>query len=198
MLFVYSMVTMSVLGASIAGVWGPAAAVNVPAGLLTTYLVITGLMTVTPERPGSRPLSIALMLVALAVSLFMVPRGVQTLANGGKNAGFAFPLFLFAAIALLGAAGDLRVLRRGALAGAPRLRRHLWRMSSALFIAVLSFSVRLPRILPAPLRTPVVYALPMLVVLVTMLYWLWRLRSKRSSRGIVITGARGDLATEAV
>src|SRR5712692_1624096 len=84
------------------------------------------------------------------------------------------------AIALLGSAGDLRVVRSGALKGASRLARHLWRMSTALLIAALSVTVRLPRILPEPLRVPVVLALPMVAVLVTMLYWLWRVRSRRS------------------
>ena len=37
-LFVYSMVTMAMLGTAIAAIWGPAASTNVPAGLLTTYL----------------------------------------------------------------------------------------------------------------------------------------------------------------
>src|SRR3954470_2342625 len=52
--FVYSMVTMAVLGAAIAVVWGRAASINVPAALLTTYLVITSLTTVAPTRPSRR------------------------------------------------------------------------------------------------------------------------------------------------
>ena len=195
-LFVYTMVTMAMLGATIAGVWGPAASINIPAGLLTTYLVITGLNTVAAQRRGSAWLDIGLMLVALAVGLAMLSRGVEVIAHG-KNKGFVFPFVMFATIALLGSAGDLRVLLSGARTGAPRLARHLWRMNAALLIAVLSFSVRLPRILPRPLRTPVVYALPMLVVLVTMFYWLWRVRSRRSSRGIVVTAQSGRLAIEA-
>jgi hypothetical protein len=55
-------------------------------------------------------------------------------------------------------------------------------MSAALAIASLSFSVRLPRLLPAALRHPIVYALPTLTVLATMCYWLWRVRSKRAVR----------------
>jgi hypothetical protein len=40
----------------------------------------------------------------------------------------------------------------------------------------------------------------MVAVLVTMLYWLWRVRSKRSSRGIgiVVTALGSNLATGAV
>jgi len=191
-LFVYSMVTMAMLGVAIAAVFGPAAAINVPAGLLTTYLVITGLITVVPRRPQSRWLDVGLLLVALAVSVSMLSLAVDSLGRG-KSGGFVAPMFIFATIGLLGGAGDVRVLRSGPLKAGSRLGRHLWRMSTALLIASLSFSVRLPRILPAPLRTPVVYALPTLAVLVTMLYWLWRVRSKRSSRAIAITAARGDV-----
>src|SRR6478672_11544988 len=196
MLFVYSMVTMAMLGVAIAAVFGPAAASNVPAGLLTTYLVVTGFMTVAPRRP-SRWLEIGLLLVAFGVSVSMLSLAAGSLGRG-KSGGFVAPMFIFAAIGLLGGAGDVRVLRTGPRTAGSRLGRHLWRMSTALLIASLSFSVRLPRILPAPLRTPVVYALPTLTVLVTMLYWLWRVRSKRSSRAMVTTSARRSLAAEAV
>jgi hypothetical protein len=196
-LFVYSMVMMAMLGVAIAAVFGPAAAINVPAGLLTTYLVITGLITVAPRRPQSRRLDIGLLLVALAVSVSMLSLAVDSLGRG-KSGGFVAPMFIFATIGLLGGAGDVRVLRSGPRQAGSRLGRHLWRMGTALMIASLSFSVRLPRILPAPLRTPVVYALPTLTVLVTMLYWLWRVRSKRSSRVMVTAAARGNVAAEAV
>ena len=194
--FVYSMVTMAMLGAVIAAGWSKAAAVNVPAGLLTTYLVITSVLTVARTRPQSRWLDVGLLLVALGVSASMLSLAVTTL-NRGKGAGFVPPMLIFATIALVGAAGDVRVLRSRPLEGGPRLARHLWRMSAALAIAALSFSVRLPRILPAPLRLPVVYALPTLTVLVTMVYWLWRVRSRRSSCSAVVTAQGRTLATEA-
>jgi len=197
MLFVYAMVTMAMLGVAIAALFGPAAAINVPAGLLTTYLVVTGFMTVAPRRPQSRWLDVGLLMVPLGVAVSMLSLAADSLGRG-KSGAFVAPMFIFAAIGLLGGAGDARVLRSGPLKAASRLRRHLWRMSTALLIASLSFSVRLPRILPAPLRTPFVYAVPTLTVLVTTLYWFWRVRSTRSSRGMVTTSARGTLAPEAV
>ena len=104
--FVYAMVAMAMLGAAIAGVWGPAAATNVPVGLLSTYLVITALTTVVPERRGSRAGSIGLMLGASTVGLFMFSSALQALARGGKSSAFAVPLLVFTAVGLLGAAGD--------------------------------------------------------------------------------------------
>lgn len=192
------MVTTALLGAGIAVVWGRAASVNVPAGMLTAYLVITALTAVSPPRPSLPWVAIGLMLVALSVSLSMFSIGIGAIARGGKGIWMAIPSFMFATIALLGSAGDLRVLRLGPPTGGSRLARHLWRMSTALAIASLSFSVRLPRLLPAPLRNPFVYSLPTFVVLGTMVYWLWRVRSRRGARSIVVSGRRGDLAAQPV
>ncbi|MGH7561110.1 MAG: hypothetical protein ACRENB_08820 [Gemmatimonadales bacterium] len=87
----------------------------------------------------------------------------------------AFPFFLFGIVGVLAGAGDFRVIRSGARQGAARLRRHLWRMSFALFIAALSFFIGL-------------LALPVLAVLVAMFYWLWRIgpfaRTHRASRHV--------------
>ena len=65
----------------------------------------------------------------------------------------AYPLIIFGAVAFAGGAGDRKMLRAGGLLGAARLKRHLWRMCLALFVASLAFLApnRLPeflRILP--------------------------------------------------
>ncbi|HJZ71211.1 MAG TPA: hypothetical protein VKE51_05690 [Vicinamibacterales bacterium] len=197
MLFVYAMVTMAILGAAIAGVWRVSPATNIPVGLLTAYLVITALTAVLPRDPGSRSLDVGLMLVAAGVSVFMLTFGVEVLNGGGRPGMRAFPFFMFGTIALLASAGDLRMIRTGVLTGAPRIARHLWRMSLALLIASLSFSVQLPKYLPKSLRIPSLLAVPLLAVFVTMLYWLWRVRFRRSVRGLVVPTRRGALATEA-
>jgi len=102
---------------------------------------------------------------------------------GGRRSGIpAFPFFMFGVIALLASAGDLRILRSAPLRGAARLSRHLWRMSFALFIAALSFFIGQAKVLPKPIRVPGLLALPVLAVLVTLLYWLWRIRRDGVSR----------------
>ena len=63
--------------------------------------------------------------------------------------------------------------------GTARLRRHLWRMCVALFIAAGSFFLGPVRRIPEPLRIPALRLIP-LVVLLTMVYWLWRHRRKRT------------------
>ncbi len=191
-IFVYAMLAMAVFGAVLALSRAKAPAINIPAALLTSYLMVTALTTVRPLAAGSRRarwLAIGAMLVALGVGMTMLVWGVQAIANGGRRNGMpAFPFFMFATFGLLGAFGDLRVMRSGALKGAARLARHLWRMSIALFLAALSFSVQAGSMLArSELRLPGgVIALPMVLVLGTMLYWLWRVRVRRSLRGVVV------------
>ena len=193
MVFVYAMLTMSAAGLVIAAGRGVAPTINVPAALLTAYLVVTALTTVHPAAAGSRRLDVAAMLVALAVGLTSLIFGLEALAGGGEKNGMpAFPFFLFGVVGLLAGAGDLRMVRSGALRGAPRIARHLWRMSFALFIAALSFFLGQADEFPEALRVPALLALPVLAVLLTMLYWLWRVRSGRSFRGGTVgAAARG-------
>lgn len=186
MLFVYAILTTCVFGTLIAIVRGVAPALNVPAGVLTAYLVITALTTVRPPAAGSRWLDRGAMLVALAVGLTSLTFGFEAIAGGGTRNGMpAFPFFMFGVVGLLASAGDVRVIRSGALTGASRLARHLWRMSFALFIAALSFFIGQSKVIPQPVRILPLLALPVVAVLVTMLYWLWRVRIRRSLRGIV-------------
>jgi hypothetical protein len=59
-------------------------------------------------------------------------------------------------------------------------------MCFALFIAALSFFIGQAHVFPKPIRIPGLLALPVLAVLVTMLYWLWRIRIRRSLHGIAV------------
>lgn len=191
-LFVYSMVTMAVFGMTIAVVRVIAPAINIPAALLTFCLVITALTTVRPLKhgAGSRWLGLTAMLVALTVGLTMLAWGVEAVANGGRRNGMpAFPFFMFGVVGTLAGIGDLRMMRSGPLTGARRLARHLWRMCFALFIAALSASVQFVKMVPEPLRIRALFVLPVVAVLVTMFYWLWRIRIRRSLRGIVRVSA---------
>jgi uncharacterized membrane protein len=175
-LFVYLMVAMATLGMVITIVRGVAPVANIPAGLLTISLVVTALTTMRPDA-GARWVDVGMMLVLFAVGVASLAFGGLAVANGGRLDGIpAVPLFMFGVVGLLAAAGDLRVLRSGARRGAARLARHLWRMCFALFVASLSFTGQLPkRFIPKEHHHPVLFALPTLAVLVTMLYWLIRI-----------------------
>jgi uncharacterized membrane protein len=188
MLFVYTMLTMAVFGLAIAIVRGIAPAINVPAALLTSSMAITAMTTVKPLRIGSRWVDLAATVISLAVGVIMLSWAFEAVANGGKRNGMpAFPFFLFGIVGMLAFIGDLRVMRTGPLKGAPRLARHLWRMCFALFIAALSASVQFVKMVPEPFRAVrPVFVLPVLAVVVLMFYWLWRVRVRRSLRGLAV------------
>jgi hypothetical protein len=189
LLFVVAMLTMCTLGAALAA-GQPWAEVNIPAALMTAYLVITSLTTVRPAAVGSRWLDVGLLIVAAVVSAMTLTFGLEAVGSGGRRNGIpAFPFFLFGTVGLIGSLGDVRMLRSGPLRGAARLTRHLWRMSFALFIAAMSFFFGQMDVIPQPVRKPALLALPVLAVLATMLYWLWKVRVRRSFRGIVTATA---------
>ena len=178
-IFAYAMLVMSLSGAVIA-VGRAGAAINIPAGLVTAYLVITALATVRPPSPGSQRLDRAAMVAAFAIGA----GSLLVAITGGARGGMAFPLVLFGVVALFAGEGDRRMIRVGRLDGASRIRRHLWRMCAALFIAAGSFFLGPAGRIPEPLRIPALRLIP-LAVLVTMAWWLWRYRRKRIPRNVI-------------
>ena len=102
--------------------------------------------------------------------------------------GIPVPMLIFLALVTLAAViGDLRVLRQGVPGGAARLRRHLWRMCFALFIAAGSFfsiRARVARVLPEPLLSTPARMLAIVLPLIAMIYWMWRVPAiKRKAPG---------------
>ena len=183
--FVISMTIMGVSGAVIAAIG--VTEVSVIAGLSATYLVVTGLTTVRARTESVRRIDTGMMVLGFAIGVPAIILGLHTLgAPGGTRDGLpAFPFFILGLPPLLGAIRDLRVLKAGGLKGAPRIVRHLWRMSYALLIAALSFFLGQADELPQALQGPAFTVPPVLAVLVTMLYWLWRVRIRRSLRGLL-------------
>ena len=185
MLFVYAMLVMSLSGAVVA-IGHPGAVMNIPAGLITAYLVVTSLATLrepSPERDGAER---AAMFAGFALGAGSAIAAAVQGARGRPQ--FAYPLVMFALLALGAARGDLRMIRAGGIRGKERIRRHLWRMSTALFIAAGSFFLGPVRRIPEPLRIPLLRAIPF-VVLITMAYWLWRYRRRRPSSPVVTVNA---------
>lgn len=192
-LFVAAMLTMCAAAIVLAAAKGQT--MNLIAGVLTAYLVITALTTVRPIRGASPWLDAALMGIAVALALITLAFGVQALASPtGEAFGLPpFPFFMFAIVGLIAGAGDVRVIRRGPLHGVARLRRHLWRMCWALWIATISFfsiRARVARVFPAALVTPALQIAPVVLVLAAMVYWLWRVRAKRAIPMEMPGGAR--------
>ncbi len=178
LLFVGTMLTMSTLGAILTFARHKTPEVNVPAAVLTFYFVLTSLMAVRPIAGWTRRNDVALTVVVFVVALVDLAFGVLAIAHGGKWKGVpAFPFFLFGVVGLIAVWGDLRIFRSGALNGVQRIRRHLWRMLFALLVA--SLSLGQVKVLPKALRSGPVLAIPPLIVLIVMLWWLWRVKGRR-------------------
>jgi len=189
LLFVYAMLVMGT-SASILGLRkGGLTDGNVMGGLLTLYFVGTALTTVRPASRWTRRTNAVALTFALGLALGAIVSGVKAF-NGPRLSPDGVPFrtigvvsFVVATVLLLGAVGDVRVLRFGAPRGGQRLARHLWRMCFALFIAAGSFfSVRerVANFLPEPFTSGPMRALPILLLFGAMSYWLWRVRRRRT------------------
>jgi uncharacterized membrane protein len=174
-MFAGAMLTMCAGGLVIAAARNVAPAINIPAALLTAYLVITALTTVRPPATGAHRLALAAAAVAFTVGVVCLVFAFEALASG-RRTGFVFPFVMFGGVGLMAAAGDVRLLRSRGQPAASRLARHQWRMSFALLIAAMSFFLGQPDVFPDTLRSPGLRAVPVVAVLATMIYWLRRVR----------------------
>lgn len=192
--FVWSIVVMGTLGAIIAAsrLDVPVQRINIVAGLFVAYLATTSLLTV---RPLDRPwIDVIAACIAFGVAAGAFVMALVALAQPRVSWFPAVPATIFGSIALLAAAGDVRMIRMGPLRGAKRIARHLWRMCAALFIAVMSFSVQQDKVLPPELHGGTVLGILSLTVLATMTWYLARLgRSNRKPRAESTTAPMAHL-----
>jgi hypothetical protein len=163
-------------------------------GPIVFYLVVTGLLAVRRAEAPARARDVALMALAIVMGLAAVAGGVRVFVGPRGPLGVApgVASLVNALVLLLGAAGDLRVLRAGPPTGTRRLARHLWRMCYAMFTATGSFFLGQAKVIPEPLRVRPLLLVLAFLPLPAMFYWMWRVR-RRPRR----TVARVDLALEA-
>jgi uncharacterized membrane protein len=174
MIFVYAMLFMAGSGALMAVL--KMQSVNIMAGVLTFYLVLTAMLTVRkPEAP--RAVHLAAMLIAVVGGLGAIALGIRIASSptGTLDGMPAAPAFLFGMMAVTAAAGDIRMMA-GGLPGSRRLRRHIWHMCTGMFIATGSFFLGQAQIFPRAIRSSGLLALPVLAILAVMIFWLVRVR----------------------
>jgi len=178
LLFVCAMLVMG-SSASTLGFRKSATDGNVFAGFIVAYFVITALTTVRPASPWTRVMNGVALTFGLGLAVVCLVGGVKGVNNPGLSPGgvpfrtIGVMSFVLATVLLLGAIGDVRIMRFGPIHGAPRLARHLWRMCFALFIAAGSFfsiRERVATILPEPFTTAPMRALPILLLFSVMFY----------------------------
>ena len=123
------------------------------------------------------------LLVAFSVGAALVISGLESAYGhtGVKNDFSAVPYFVFGSVALLSAAGDVRMLVRGGVFGAKRIVRHLWRMSFAFLIAAFSFFLGQQKVIPAYMRGSKLLLVPPLLILIALIYWLCRMWFTKTS-----------------
>jgi uncharacterized membrane protein len=151
---------------------------NTVAGILTFYLVLTAWTAVRRQDGGRDQFSLLGLLVALGSAIAGLLFSLEAKASPTGTIDNTPPeaFFLFILVGSFAALGDLNVIARGGISGAPRIARHLWRMCVGLFIAMGSFFGGQPQALPEFLRGSPLLFVPVLLPLVLMAFWLVRVR----------------------
>src|SRR5258708_26177109 len=92
-------------------------------------------------------------------------------------------------VMLFAAAGDLRMLVRGSIAGPERISRHLWRRCFGWFIAPGSFFLGQQQVFPAAIRKTGLLIVPAVLPLILLVFWLVRVRFTNAYRSRAPVGA---------
>jgi hypothetical protein len=176
MVFVYAMVVLSLTATVIATLKHQPP--NIIGGSLAFYMVTTALLTVRPRDERSRWIDIGALVVGMGVGAAAIKIGFDALNSPtGTMNGVPYPMmFIFGTVALIAALSDVRMIRAGGLQGAQRIARHLWRMCFSLFIASGSFFLGQAKVIPKPIRILPLLAIPAMLPLVLLIYWLVRVR----------------------
>ena len=197
--FFVSMLTMSAMAAITAPLLPDRA--SALRGVFVFYLTATAWMTVqrAPGRVG-RFETVACVAAAAVVVGYLALAVVGGRMPKGLIDGEPSQLgYVFGVIGMIAVISDLRMIRRGGLAGPSRIARHLWRICAALAIAWGSFAGQ-PKAQPEALRGSPWLLLPALLVLAAMAFWLVRVRlrsprmSKKTSRPIAVGPMTGVLS----
>ena len=181
LVFCVSMAIMASIGAAVSPFLPIPQRANVIAGILTFYLVWSGWVAVRSKQLVAGRLDLVGMVVAMTTVATGALWAVQASYSptGTLDATPPQAFYVFIVIGTFAAVGDLRLISRGRVSGAPRLSRHLWRMCVALLIASGSFFLGQQRVMPMWMRGSPFLFVPTFAPLVVMVYWLIRIRVKK-------------------
>jgi uncharacterized membrane protein len=153
--------------------------INVVVAVLTFYLVVTAWRAAKNRKGAVTIVDYAAFSIALVNGLASVTYGI-TKDPAAPTHGVPTPMyFVFGSVALLFAAGDVRMFVRGGATGTRRIARHLWRMSMALLITTLSAYPGRPAIFPLWLRKTNFLYIPSVLLVGSMLFWLYRVSRRK-------------------
>jgi len=178
---------------------------NIGGGILTVYLIGTAWLTARRRDGETSRVDWVLLLIPLANGILSWMAGLKVLRSGHSSLdGVPVGMILFmGSVCLLAAAGDVRMLVRGGVAGVKRISRHLWRMCFGLFIAAGSFffggsnrplrllsTVGLGKYLSPALFNTTVYSVLTILPLILLIFWLVRVRFTNAYNGKTIVPRR--------
>jgi hypothetical protein len=152
---------------------------NILGGAFTFYLVATAWLTARRRDGETSIVDRFVPLLPLAAGITLWTLGIimvrhQIWSEKGVPVGMNF---FMGSVLLLAAAGDIRMVLRGGLAGAQRITRHLWRMCFGLFIATGSFFLgQGNKVFPAFLAQSNLLFIPALLPLLLLIFWGLRVR----------------------
>jgi hypothetical protein len=159
---------------------------NIMGGTMAFYMVATAWATVI-RKPGEiGRFELVGALLGLTIAGGATTFGVMA-ATSPTGRFYGYPplmYFIFAGVAALATALDVRMIVRGGISGVPRTTRHLWRMSLAFFMATASFFFGQPKFVPGVLRETGLYIVLGLLPLALLVYWLVRIRIWPAIRGV--------------
>jgi len=163
---------------------------NVFGGMLTIYMVATAWAAGRRRQEGLGILGWGGFLFALAIGVLSVLHGAAKISGRAPEDGVPAGMDLFlGSVMLLAAAGDLRMLVRGSIAGTERVSRHLWRMCFGWFIATGSFFLGQQQVFPEAVRRTNLLFVPAILPLVLLVFWLIRVRFTNGYRRRALAGA---------
>ena len=171
--FVYAMVVMTVSAALIAGVMRPNPG-NAAIALTMLYLVLTGWASTRPSLFLSRRWTLAGSVFGAASGSYacMVAAEILATPSGIVKDIPGAPLLVFGVLTLLGTLGDVRHAWKPIASAPSRVFRHVWRTAFPLVVAAGSFFQGQADEFPRAVQASGVLMVPVLVVLLTFLYYL--------------------------
>ena len=175
-IFVVTMGLASAVGAALGLVRAETFYITFHAGVLALCLLASGWMAARAQ-PGAQGLGALIVGALNLVNLVsLVSIGVFAARSGQSFLGFpAEDYLLLGGMGFVAAAGDANLLLRPHPNERRRIARHLWRMCLGFFLAAGSaFGGPGAAAFPEAVRRSGVLALPELVILLLMIFWLAR------------------------
>ena len=143
---------------------------------LVLYSIFTAWLATRRRRPINRILEYfaLLYIIILGLSALAINPEWEKVKEPGV---FTF----YVVIALLFAAGDIWNILCQEMKQSHRLARHIWRISFSLVWSALAFSDKIIKMLDSTIeQQPYIAAIPALLVLCIMVYWLFRVYRGRA------------------